>query len=64
VSVGGRVVVNLSGGWRDSARRQSWTADTLVSVFSVGEGLLAACAARLASERQLDPDGPGGAVLA
>jgi CubicO group peptidase (beta-lactamase class C family) len=56
VSVDGRVVVNLCGGWRDSARRQPWTADTLVNVFSVGKGLLAACAARLTGERRLDPD--------
>ncbi len=58
VSVGGRVVVNLCGGWRDAARRQPWTADTLVNVFSVGKGLLAACAARLSGERRLDPDAP------
>jgi CubicO group peptidase (beta-lactamase class C family) len=58
VSVDGRVVVNLCGGWRDTARRQPWTADTLVNVFSVGKGLLAACAARLAGERRLDPDAP------
>jgi CubicO group peptidase (beta-lactamase class C family) len=57
VSVHGRIVVNLCGGWRDSARRQPWTADTLVNVFSVGKGLLAACAARLAGEGRLDPDG-------
>ena len=56
VSVHGRVVVNLCGGWRDSARREPWTADTLVNVFSVGKGLVAACAARLAGERRLDPD--------
>jgi CubicO group peptidase (beta-lactamase class C family) len=56
VSVHGHVVVNLCGGWRDSARRQPWTSDTLVNVFSVGKGLLATCAARLAGERRLDPD--------
>jgi CubicO group peptidase (beta-lactamase class C family) len=58
VSVRGRVVANLCGGWRDSARREPWTADTLVNVFSVGKGLLAACAARLTGERRLDPDAP------
>jgi len=58
VSVHGRVVVDLCGGWRDSARRQPWTPDTLVNVFSVGKGLLAACAARLVGERRLDPDAP------
>jgi CubicO group peptidase (beta-lactamase class C family) len=58
VSVHGRVVVNLCGGWLDSARRQPWTLDTLVNVFSVGKGLLAACAARLVGELRLDPDAP------
>ncbi len=56
VSVRGRVVANLWGGWRDAAGRQPWTADTLVNVFSVGKGLLAACAARLTGEGRLDPD--------
>ncbi len=38
VSVRGRVVVNVCGGWRDSARRQAWTANAPVNVnvFSVG----------------------------
>jgi CubicO group peptidase (beta-lactamase class C family) len=58
VCVRGRVVANLHGGWRDLSRRQPWTADTLVNVFSVGKGLLAACAARLTGERRLDPDAP------
>src|SRR5262249_27093848 len=31
---------------------------TLVNVFSVGKGLIAACAARLAGQRRLDPDAP------
>ncbi len=56
VSVRGRVVVNLFGGWRDTARLQPWNQDTLVNVFSVGKGLLAACAARLTGEGRLDPD--------
>jgi CubicO group peptidase (beta-lactamase class C family) len=56
VSVRGRVVASLWGGWRDSAQRQPWTADTLVNVFSVGKGLLAACAVRLIGDGRLDPD--------
>jgi CubicO group peptidase (beta-lactamase class C family) len=58
VIVRGRVVANLFGGWRDSAKRQPWQQDTLVNVFSVGKGLLSACAARLTGERRLDPDAP------
>jgi CubicO group peptidase (beta-lactamase class C family) len=58
VIVRGAVVVNLWGGWRDVAKRQPWAADTLVNVFSVGKGLLAACGARLTGQGLLDVDAP------
>jgi len=57
VSVRGAVVANLWGGWRDFSKQQPWTADTLVNVFSVGKGLLAACVARLTGQGLIDPDG-------
>ena len=38
-----RPVVDLWGGWADAARTRPWTADTLVNVFSVGKGMIAAC---------------------
>ncbi len=50
----GTVVADLHGGWAGAGR--AWSADTLVNVFSVGKGLIAACAARLAGQRLLDPD--------
>ncbi len=56
VMVGGRLVAELAGGSRDAAGTQPWTADTLVNVFSVGKGVLAACLARLAGRGLLDPD--------
>ena len=56
VSVDGAVVADLWGGWADSGHRVPWSADTLVNVFSVGKGLLATCAARLAGRGLLDPD--------
>jgi CubicO group peptidase (beta-lactamase class C family) len=56
VFVRGAVVANFWGGWRDGARQQPWTADTLVNVFSVGKGLLAACVARLTGQGLIDPD--------
>jgi len=56
VSVDGAVVADLRGGWADSGHSRPWSADTLVNVFSVGKGLLAACAARLAGRGLLDPD--------
>jgi CubicO group peptidase (beta-lactamase class C family) len=56
VMVDGRVVVDLRGGWADPARSRRWRPDTLVNVFSVGKGLVAACAARLAGQGRLDLD--------
>jgi CubicO group peptidase (beta-lactamase class C family) len=53
---GGRVVVNLWGGWADLGRTRRWRPDTLVNLFSVGKGLVAVCAARLAGQRKLDMD--------
>jgi CubicO group peptidase (beta-lactamase class C family) len=58
ISVGGRVVVDLAGGWRDQARTRPWTTDTLVNVFSVGKGLTAAVVAALVAEGRLDVDAP------
>jgi len=58
VTVRGRVVVDLRGGWADPDRGRPWEPDTLVNVFSVGKGMLAACMARLTGQGQLDPDAP------
>lgn len=58
VRVGGRVVVDLWGGFADAGRTRPWRADTLINAFSVGKGLLALCAARLAGEGRLDVDAP------
>jgi CubicO group peptidase (beta-lactamase class C family) len=54
----GGIVANLWGGWRDFGKQQPWTADTLVNVFSVGKGLLAACIVRLTGQGLIDPDVP------
>ena len=56
VVVDGRVVVDLWGGWADRDRARRWQPDTLVNVFSVGKGLVAAGAARLAGQGRLDLD--------
>jgi CubicO group peptidase (beta-lactamase class C family) len=58
VSVGGRVVVDLWGGFADGARRRPWRRDTLVDFFSVGKALAAVCALRLAERGRLDLDAP------
>jgi CubicO group peptidase (beta-lactamase class C family) len=55
LSVGGTTVADLWGGVAGSG---PWQRDTLVNVFSVGKGLIAACAARLIGRQQLDPDAP------
>src|SRR5512139_2675441 len=36
ITVEGRLVVDLWGGWADRARTRAWERDTLVNVFSVG----------------------------
>jgi CubicO group peptidase (beta-lactamase class C family) len=40
VVVEGKVVVDLSGGWKDTQRIQPWMPSTLVNSFSVGKGIL------------------------
>jgi CubicO group peptidase (beta-lactamase class C family) len=57
--VGGTVVADLWGGQAGpDLAAPAWRRDTLVNVFSVGKGLIAACAARLAGQQRLDPDAP------
>jgi CubicO group peptidase (beta-lactamase class C family) len=58
VSVGGRRVVDLWGGWADGARTTPWRRDTLVNVFSVGKGLTAACALLMVQRGRLELDVP------
>jgi CubicO group peptidase (beta-lactamase class C family) len=58
VTAHGRQVVDLWGGWTSTARNTRWQPGTLVNFFSVGKGLLALLAARLAGTGLLDPDAP------
>ena len=58
VAVGGTVVADLWGGCSDAAGSRRWQRDTLVNVFSVGKGLVAACTARLVGQGRLDADAP------
>jgi CubicO group peptidase (beta-lactamase class C family) len=41
VTVDGRVVVDLWGGWADLAARRPWARDTLVNAYSVGKPVIA-----------------------
>jgi CubicO group peptidase (beta-lactamase class C family) len=58
LSVDGRVVVDLAGGWCDEDARRAWQPDTLVNVFSVGKAMLSLAAVMLASAGALDLDAP------
>jgi CubicO group peptidase (beta-lactamase class C family) len=58
VTVRGRVVADLWGGWRDAARTLPWQRDTLVNVFSVGKAVAALCVARLVGQGHLGFDQP------
>lgn len=58
VTIDGRMVVDLWGGYADKARTRPWTRDTLANVFSTTKGLTAICAHRLAAEDKLDFDAP------
>jgi CubicO group peptidase (beta-lactamase class C family) len=58
LSVDGRVVVDLCGGWADADRGRPWDPDTLVNVFSIGKAMAALCAVMLVSAGSLDVDAP------
>ena len=53
LSVGGRTVVDLWGGWADGDRSRPWEQDTLVNVFSVGKAVSTVCVARLVDRKEL-----------
>lgn len=58
VTVGGRTVVDLWGGWADAARSRPWERNTLVNVWSTSKGPVALCAHILADRGLLDLDAP------
>jgi len=58
LSVDGRMVADLWGGWRDAARTQAWQRATLVNFFSVSKALCAVVALRLVEQGKLDLDAP------
>ena len=58
MSLGGHVVVDLWGGWKDAARKESWRQETIVNFFSVSKALCAVCALRLVEQGTLELDKP------
>ncbi len=58
VTLEGRPVVDLWGGWTDRARTRPWRRDTLVNVFSVGKPMAALCLLMLVDRGRVDLDAP------
>jgi CubicO group peptidase (beta-lactamase class C family) len=56
VYAGGRVVVDLWGGFSDAARTRPWRERTLVDVFSVGRGIAALIVLDAVSRAELELD--------
>jgi CubicO group peptidase (beta-lactamase class C family) len=58
VTVEGRTVVDLWGGWADAARSRPWERDTIVLVASTTKGLTGLCGNMLIDRGLLDPQAP------
>ncbi len=58
LTVDGRSVVDIWGGYTDSEHTQPWQRDSIANVFSTTKGLTAICAHRLADQGKLDLDAP------
>lgn len=58
VTVDGKPVVDLWGGWADGARTRPWERDTLVIVASTTKGLTGLCGNMLIEQGLLDPEAP------
>jgi CubicO group peptidase (beta-lactamase class C family) len=56
VTAEGKVVVDLSGGWKEKERLHPWTTSTLVNSFSVGKGILSILLAHALSESSASID--------
>ncbi|MGD0189999.1 MAG: serine hydrolase domain-containing protein [Rhizomicrobium sp.] len=56
LSLNGRPVVDLWGGWSDLAQTRPWADDTLVNFFSVGKALTAVCMLQLHERGIIDID--------
>ena len=55
---GGRLVVDLWGGYADSGRHRPWAAGSVVQPYSVSKPFAAVCALRLVQAGRLDLDAP------
>jgi CubicO group peptidase (beta-lactamase class C family) len=58
VTLDGKPVVDLWGGWADEAKTKPWDRDTLVMVASTTKGLTGLCGNMLIERGLLDPEAP------
>ena len=58
LTIDGKQVIDLWGGYADKKKTRPWTRDTIVNVYSTTKGLTAICAHRLVDEGKLDIDAP------
>jgi CubicO group peptidase (beta-lactamase class C family) len=58
VTIDGRPVIDLWGGYADKQCTRPWTRDTIVNVYSATKGLAATCLNRLADQGRFDLDAP------
>lgn len=56
VTVDGRVVVDIWGGWADTDHRREWTHDTMVNAYSVGKPIVALRLLQLVERGRIDLD--------
>src|ERR1700687_4962267 len=58
VTIDGKPVVDLWGGYADKARTRPWRHDTIVNVYSSTKGVAATCLNRLVDEGRVALDAP------
>jgi CubicO group peptidase (beta-lactamase class C family) len=50
----GKPIIDLCGGFRDARRKETWTADTIVLIWSATKGIGAACLLHVLQEHEID----------
>ena len=58
VTIGGKTVVDLWGGYADAAETKQWEEDTIVNVYSTSKFVTAICVLMLAEKKIIDIDAP------
>ncbi len=56
ITVDGRLVVDIWGGWADADHRREWTGDTMVNAYSVGKPVVALRLLQLVERGSIDLD--------